>query len=74
MGSKLIQDDRIQVYEAIAYVITSMPMNEAGESLKLLSLDLIKQIHDNASKPGASKEQLTVVAGKSTNFTLQALF
>lgn len=63
MGSKLVQDDRLQVYEAIAYVITSMPMEEAGQTLRLFSLDLITRIHEVTTKPTATKEELTTVAG-----------
>ncbi len=64
MGSKLIQDDKIQVYEAIAYVITSMPMEEAGETLRLFTLDLITRVHAIAQKPTANKEELASAAGK----------
>lgn len=63
MGSKLLQDDRLQVYEAIAYVITSMPMEDAGQTLRLFSLDLVTHIHGIVSKPAAEKEELTNVAG-----------
>ncbi|KAG9043201.1 Nuclear import receptor [Tulasnella sp. UAMH 9824] len=62
MGSKLLQDDRLQVYEAIAYVITSMPMEDAGQTLRLFSLDLVTHIHGIVSKPAAEKEELTNVA------------
>jgi len=44
-GPKLVQDDRRQVYEAIAYVISAMPMNRAAESLKTFSLDILAQVH-----------------------------
>ncbi|PPQ73527.1 hypothetical protein CVT26_010338 [Gymnopilus dilepis] len=50
-GPKLIQDDRRQVYEAIAYVISAMPMNRAAESLKMFSLDILAQVHAIATKP-----------------------
>ncbi|KAH7928534.1 ARM repeat-containing protein [Leucogyrophana mollusca] len=49
-GSKLAQDDRRQVYEAIAYVISAMPMEKAAESLRTFSLDILAQIHSVASK------------------------
>lgn len=63
MGSKLLQDDRLQVYEAIAYVITSMPMEEAGQTLRLFCLDLVTHIHGIVSKPTAEKDELTSIAG-----------
>lgn len=64
VGPKLVQDDRIQVYEAIAYIISSMPMADAGQTLRLFALDLVSQIHVAVSK-GASvtKEDLQMIAG-----------
>lgn len=50
MGSKLAQDDRRQVYEAIAYVISAMPMERSAESLKTFSLDILAQVHAVANK------------------------
>ncbi|KDR84886.1 hypothetical protein GALMADRAFT_53692 [Galerina marginata CBS 339.88] len=50
-GTKLVQDDRRQVYEAIAYVISAMPMNRAAESLKTFSLDILAQVHAISTKP-----------------------
>ncbi|KIJ68548.1 hypothetical protein HYDPIDRAFT_106754 [Hydnomerulius pinastri MD-312] len=58
-GSKLVQDDRRQVYEAIAYVISAMPMEKAAESLRSFSLDILSQIH--------------AVTGKTTPVTKQEL-
>ncbi|KAH7910876.1 armadillo-type protein [Hygrophoropsis aurantiaca] len=49
-GTKLAQDDRRQVYEAIAYVISAMPMEKAAESLRTFSLDILSQIHNVAAK------------------------
>jgi transportin-3 len=47
-GPKLVQDDKRQVYEAIAYVISAMPMNLSAESLKTFSVDILTQVHDFA--------------------------
>ena len=58
-GSKLVQDDRRQVYEAIAFVISAMPMEKAAESLRSFSFDILSQIH--------------VVTGKTTPITKQEL-
>ncbi|KAF9568488.1 ARM repeat-containing protein [Agrocybe pediades] len=49
-GTKLAQDDRRQVYEAIAYVISAMPMNQAAESLKTFALDILAQVHAISNK------------------------
>ncbi|KAJ7630843.1 armadillo-type protein [Roridomyces roridus] len=49
-GPKLFQDDRRQVYEAIAYVISAMPMARAAESLRTFSVDILAQIHAVTTK------------------------
>ncbi|KAI0756727.1 ARM repeat-containing protein [Daedaleopsis nitida] len=62
MGSKLVQDDKVQVYEAIAYVISAMPMEQAAQSLRTFSLDILGRVHGLASKPSASKDELIAIA------------
>ncbi|KAJ6575016.1 armadillo-type protein [Mycena capillaripes] len=57
-GAKLVQDDRRQVYEAIAYVISAMPMVQAAESLRTFSVDILAQIHAVTNKPAITKEEL----------------
>jgi transportin-3 len=49
-GTKLVQDDKRQVYEAIGHVISAMPMNAAADALKTFSLDILAQVHTLASK------------------------
>jgi transportin-3 len=56
-GVNLVQEDRRQVYEAIAYVISAMPMNRAAESLKTFSLDILAQVHAMSSKTTAPTKQ-----------------
>jgi transportin-3 len=64
-GSRLVQDDRRQVYEAIAYVISAMPMERAAESLRTFSLDILTIVHTVANASGvATKQELTEVGGK----------
>ena len=64
-GTKLVQDDRRQVYEAIAYVISAMPMNQAAESLKTFASDILAQVHAVASKPSApTKAEIETVGGE----------
>jgi len=65
-GSKLAQEDRRQVYEAIAYVISAMPMERAAESLRTFSLDILAQVHAITNKPTvATKQELQDVSSKS---------
>lgn len=64
MGSKLAQDDKVQVYEAIAYVISAMPMEQAANSLRQFALDILAVVHNITSKPSAAtKEELKTAAG-----------
>jgi transportin-3 len=64
-GSKLAQEDRRQVYEAIAYVISAMPMERAAESLRTFSLDILAQVHAATNKPTvATKQELQDVSSK----------
>lgn len=61
-GSKLAQDDRRQVYEAIAHVISAMPMERAAESLRTFSLDLLAQVHSVTNRQtAATQDELTNV-------------
>ncbi|KAJ7900248.1 armadillo-type protein [Mycena olivaceomarginata] len=60
-GAKLVQDDRRQVYEAIAYVISAMPMAQAAESLRTFSVDILARIHAATNKPNITKRELEEV-------------
>ena len=63
-GAKLIQDDKVQVYEAIAHVISAMPMEQAAQSLRQFSLDILSLVHATVSRPTiATKEELKIVTG-----------
>ena len=64
-GTKLIQDDKRQVYEAIGHVISAMPMNAAADALKTFSLDILAQVHTLASKSTPpTKAEIETVGGK----------
>ncbi|KAI9060580.1 ARM repeat-containing protein [Trametes sanguinea] len=59
MGNKLVQDDKVQVYEAIAYVISAMPMEQAAQSLRTFSLDILEHVHALTAKTTTpTKEEL----------------
>ncbi|KAI0348375.1 ARM repeat-containing protein [Trametopsis cervina] len=62
MGGKLAQEDKVQVYEAIAFVISAMPMEHAATSLREFALDILQLVHTTANKPtAATKEELKLV-------------
>ncbi|KAJ3574083.1 hypothetical protein NP233_g2008 [Leucocoprinus birnbaumii] len=66
-GSKLIQEDRRQVYEAIAHVISAMPIDRAAESLRTFSFDILSLLHDATAKPNPSKEEMEIVSSGLEN-------
>ncbi|TFK77186.1 ARM repeat-containing protein [Pluteus cervinus] len=67
-GTQLSQDDRRQVYEAIAHVISAMPMEHAAESLRSFALDILAQVHTVASlQTPATKAQLEEVSNGLEN-------
>ncbi|KAK0478249.1 armadillo-type protein [Armillaria novae-zelandiae] len=57
-GAKLSQDDKRQVYEAIAYVISAMPMERAAESLRTFSVDILSRVHDVTNQATVTKEEM----------------
>jgi transportin-3 len=66
IGTKLSQDDQIQVYEAIAHVISAMPMQQAAESLKTFAQGLLAQVHAVVVKSeAATREELREVCSSS---------
>ncbi|KAI5124707.1 hypothetical protein M0805_004313 [Coniferiporia weirii] len=57
IGSKLIQDDRRHLYEAVAHIISAMPMEQAAQSLKTFSVDILGKIHPVVAKSAALTKQ-----------------
>jgi transportin-3 len=55
-GRKLAQEERSQVYEAIAHVISAMGMDQAAQSLRTFAMDILAAIHA-ASKPGVTTKE-----------------
>ncbi|KAL5518958.1 MTR10 [Sanghuangporus vaninii] len=63
LESKLIQDDRLRLYEAIAHVISAMPMEQAASSLKSFAVDILGKAHALISKNTAlTKPELQVIS------------
>jgi len=61
IGPKLSQADRLQIYEAIAHIISSMPMEQAAASLRTFAFELLERIHVTTSKLSASKDDLKLI-------------
>lgn len=51
IGTKVAQEDKATMYEAIAFVISAMPMDQAAQTLREFSLDILALVHAAASKP-----------------------
>ncbi|KAI0257461.1 ARM repeat-containing protein [Lactifluus subvellereus] len=68
IGTNLAQDDKVVVYEAIAHVISAMPMDQAAQSLKTFASSILAAVFTLASKPGvATKQELQVVGNGLAN-------
>ena len=62
VGTKLVQEDKVVVYEAIAHVISAMPMEQAAQSLKTFASSILAAVFALASKPSpATKQELQEV-------------
>jgi len=63
VGQKLDQADMVEVCEAIAHVITSLPSTEAAAALQQFTQPLIETVHRVATAPAeAPKQELQRVA------------
>ena len=57
----------MQVYEAIAHVISAMSMEQAASSLRTFALDILTSIHLASDSPTVvSKEQLNQLCSTSS--------
>jgi transportin-3 len=53
---RLAQIERLQIFEAIAYVISSLPMEQAAQALRKFSFEVIEKIHVVLSKNAAATQ------------------
>ncbi|KAI0307897.1 armadillo-type protein [Multifurca ochricompacta] len=68
IGTKLVQEDKVVVYEAIAHVISAMPMEQAAQSLKTFASSILAAVFTVASKPiTATKQELQDVGDGLAN-------
>ena len=65
LDGKIVQEDKMHLYEAVAHVISAMPLSQATQSLKTFSAYLLGQIQAVISKPNPSKQDTQLVAGQS---------
>jgi transportin-3 len=63
-GVQLNQDDKRQVYEAIGFVISAMPMQAAGESLRTFAFDILAKVHTVVTSVTITKQQMTEASGE----------
>lgn len=65
VGPRLAADDVIQVIEAIAFVLSGMPVEEAAAGLRTFTMPLIQKVHEISVKQGdVSRDELQSVAGE----------
>lgn len=57
-------EDKVQVYEAIAHVISAMPMETAAASLRKFSDDILSEVLAVTNKTAVTKEEMASVCGE----------
>ena len=68
MGGNLLQEDRRKIYEAVGHVITAMPMEQAAQSLKTFSIEILAKIHVATRSVAPTKQELQDVSGEFSCF------
>lgn len=68
-GNKIAQEDRKQVYEGIAHVISAMPIEAAAESLRTFSFEILAQVH----KANTQTTPLTKAETEELTYALENL-
>jgi transportin-3 len=51
VGPKLMQEDKVAIYEAVAWVISSMPMEESAATLRKFAIEILSTIAAIVSQP-----------------------
>lgn len=75
VGGKLLQEDRRRIYEAVAHVISAMPMAQAAQSLHTFSVDILTKMHAIVAKESAvTKQELTELCGMLEPDSLNKLY
>ena len=66
VDSKLHQDDRMRLHEAVAHVISAMPMEQAARSLQTFVGDIMNKIFRQTTGVNgvATKQELNDIAGR----------
>jgi hypothetical protein len=74
IGAQLAQEDRVVVYEAIAYVISAMPMDQAAQWLKTFATSILAAVFALADKPTAATKQELQEVGSAFTHCIPRLF
>ncbi|CED82507.1 Nuclear transport regulator [Phaffia rhodozyma] len=62
VGPSLSQEDVIQVTEAVAFVLSEMPVEDSATALGTFTMPLIQQIHDVTQRSSVGKDDLYALA------------
>lgn len=62
VGYKLMQEDKLAIYEAVGWIIASLPMELAAETLRKYTFDIFTTIQ---SVQGNTTAHTQVIIGKS---------
>ena len=64
MAPNLRVEDRLEIYEAIAYVISYMPMEQAAQALRNFTLEPVQSIHDTLALAQPAKDRIQGISGE----------
>ena len=74
IGATIVQEDKVVVYEAISYVISAMPMDQAAQSLKTFATSILAAVFALANKPTAATKQELQEVGSAFTYCIPRLF
>lgn len=61
VGFKLMQEDKLAIYEAVGWIIASLPMEMAAETLRKYAVDIFTIIQ---SVQGTSQQHNQIIIGQ----------
>ena len=64
----------MHLYEAVAHVISAMPISQATQTLQTFSAHLLGQIQAILTKPSPTKQETEVIAGSTIHSSGSEIF
>lgn len=65
IGPSLSPEDVIQVTEAVAFVLSYMPVDEVAAALRTFAMPLVQNIHDLSTATHVGRDEITSICSAS---------